>query len=66
MDEKNKQICVVMVVYWCLYKLIQQVMNIQALVVGHYIEKFALFVVMCEFMWRKKQIVYAFKNNMGL
>jgi hypothetical protein len=37
---------------WCLYMLIRQVLNIQALVLGYEMEKYALFVIMCEFMWR--------------
>jgi len=28
-------------------------------------EKYALFVVMCESMWRKKQIVWAFERQSG-
>ncbi len=28
-------------------------------------EKYSLFVVMCEFMWRKKQIVWAFEKQSG-
>jgi hypothetical protein len=38
---------------------------IASLVLGYEMEKYALFVVMCEFMWRKKQIVWAFEKQSG-
>jgi hypothetical protein len=53
MDERKKQILVVIAMYWRLYVLIQQVLSIQALVLGYEMEKYALFVVMWEFMGRK-------------
>jgi hypothetical protein len=54
MDEMKKQILVVIAMYWRLYMLIQQVLSIQALVLGYEMEKYALFVVIWEFMGRKK------------
>jgi hypothetical protein len=38
---------------------------IASLILGYEMEKYALFVVMCEFMWRKKQIVLAFEKQSG-
>ncbi len=35
MDERKKQILVVIAMYWCLYMLIHQVLSIQALVLGY-------------------------------
>ncbi len=36
-----------MTMYLCLYMSIQQVLNIQALILGYGMEKYTLFVVMC-------------------
>jgi hypothetical protein len=43
-----------MAMYLAFYMLIQQVLNIQALVLGFEMERSALLVVMCDFMWKKK------------
>jgi hypothetical protein len=37
--------------------LIQQVLNIQALVLGFETERYTLLIAMCDFMWRKKWII---------
>jgi len=57
MDEIKKQILIVMAMYWAFYMLIQQILNIRALVLQFEMEKFALLVVMCDFMLRKKLII---------
>ncbi len=51
-----------MATYWVFYTLIQQMLNIQALVLGFEMERFTLLVVMCDFMWREKHIVWAFER----
>jgi hypothetical protein len=65
MDERKKWIFVVMVMYLCLHMLIQQVLNIQALVLGYQMEKYTMFVVMHEFMWKEKGIVWNFARQHG-
>jgi hypothetical protein len=45
MDQKKKQIFVVMTMYWCLCMLIQQVLNIKTIVLGYEMEKCSLFVL---------------------
>jgi len=51
-----------MATYWVFYMLIQQMLNIQALVLGFEMERFTLLLVMCDFMWRKRHIVWAFER----
>jgi hypothetical protein len=47
------------------YMLIQQVLNIQALVLGFEMERSTLLVVICDFMWRKKWTIWAFEKQHG-
>jgi hypothetical protein len=39
---------------------------IASLILGYEMEKYALFVVMCEFMWRKKQIIWVLQGKVDL
>jgi hypothetical protein len=41
-------------------------LNIQALVLGYEMEKYALFVIMCEFMWRKNKMFELLKKKFFL
>ncbi len=52
--------------YWAFYMLIQQVLNIQALVLGFETERSTLLVVMCDFMWRKNELFELLKGNVDL
>ncbi len=47
--------------YFCLYMSIQQVLNIQALVLGYEMEKYTLLIVMCN-SYGGKKIVWAFEK----
>jgi hypothetical protein len=44
MDEIDKQMLIVMAMYWVFNMLMQQVLNIQALVLGFEMERSALLV----------------------
>jgi hypothetical protein len=61
-EQERETILIAMAMYWVFYMLIQQMLNIQALVLGFEMERFTLLVVMCDFMWRKKHIVWAFER----
>jgi hypothetical protein len=54
-----------MAMYWVFYMLIQQVLSIQALVLGFEMERSTLLIVICDFMWRKKWTLLAFEKQRG-
>ncbi len=40
-------------------------LNIQALVLWFEMERFTLLVIICDFIWKKKHIVWAFERQHG-
>ena len=38
MEERRKKVFVALFMYWCLYMKIQDILSIQALIIGHELE----------------------------
>jgi hypothetical protein len=61
--RERRKILVAMAMYWCFFYVDSTNVEHSSLVLRYEMEKYALFVVMCEFMCKKEPIIWAFKRQ---